>query len=394
MKFLILNTDYPEFLRWHYAQHPGLERESYQEQIRVRMDSLFGVADFYSHNLRNLGHEAWDIHASNRFMQEAWAKEHRVRAGGLLPCSGRRAGFHRVVARLAVRSPLRYLKSSFRSEPLSAERQPDWFYEILRAQIDHYKPDVLLNQAMDAGIGHFLKEMKPSVRLLVGQHAATPLPDSAGLDGYDLVVSSFPPTVDRFRQQGIPAELNRLAFEPRVLARLKREKRCHGVTFIGGLYRIHSSRVGFLECVCAQLPETSIWGPGVDRLSPASVIRRCYMGQAWGREMYEILHNSRIALNHHGDIPPFANNLRLFEATGVGALLITDWKANLRDMFEPGKEVMTYRTPEDCAELIRYYLDHEDERATIARAGQERTLQAHTYPKRMQELVEIVRKHL
>jgi len=25
MKFLILNTDYPEFLRWLYAQHPGLE---------------------------------------------------------------------------------------------------------------------------------------------------------------------------------------------------------------------------------------------------------------------------------------------------------------------------------------------------------------------------------
>ena len=27
MKFLILNTDYPEFLRWLYAQHPGLEKE-------------------------------------------------------------------------------------------------------------------------------------------------------------------------------------------------------------------------------------------------------------------------------------------------------------------------------------------------------------------------------
>ena len=29
MKFLILNTDYPKFLRWLYAQHPGLEKQSY-----------------------------------------------------------------------------------------------------------------------------------------------------------------------------------------------------------------------------------------------------------------------------------------------------------------------------------------------------------------------------
>jgi len=27
MRFLILNTDYPDFLRWLYAQHPGLEKQ-------------------------------------------------------------------------------------------------------------------------------------------------------------------------------------------------------------------------------------------------------------------------------------------------------------------------------------------------------------------------------
>ena len=46
--------------------------------MRVRMESLFGVADFYSGNLRKLGHEAWDIHANNEFAQKAWAREHGV----------------------------------------------------------------------------------------------------------------------------------------------------------------------------------------------------------------------------------------------------------------------------------------------------------------------------
>ena len=63
MKFLIINTDYGAFLRWLYAQHPGLEQQPYEEQMRVRVESLFGVADFYSSNLRKLGHEAYGIYS-------------------------------------------------------------------------------------------------------------------------------------------------------------------------------------------------------------------------------------------------------------------------------------------------------------------------------------------
>ncbi len=59
MRFLILNTDYPDFLRWLYTQHPGLEKQPYEEQMRVRVESLFGVAHFYSSNLHKLGHEVW-----------------------------------------------------------------------------------------------------------------------------------------------------------------------------------------------------------------------------------------------------------------------------------------------------------------------------------------------
>ena len=110
--------------------------------------------------------------------------------------------------------------------------------------------------------------------------------------------------------------------------------------------------------------------------------------------MFQILHRSKITLNHHGDVAPYANNMRLYEATGVGALLITDWKENLHKMFEPGKEVVAYRNPEECVELIQYYLEHDEERKSIARAGQQRTLREHTYYKRTQELLEIVQRHL
>jgi spore maturation protein CgeB len=109
--------------------------------------------------------------------------------------------------------------------------------------------------------------------------------------------------------------------------------------------------------------------------------------------MFQILSESKITLNHHGDVAPYANNMRLFEATGMGTLLITDWKLNLTEMFEPGREVVTYHTFEECAERIVYYLEHEKERDEIAKAGQQRTLREHTYYHRVQELVDLVRKY-
>ena len=390
MKFLILNTDYPEFLSWLYSKQPGLGQATYAEQLRARMKSLFGVADFYSGNLRRLGHEAWDIHANNEVMQRAWARENGIQVKET--DNAPRRNFQRLTLEQA---PLRCMKRVVR--PLlrfvRGQGRPVWFYDILAAQIEQLRPDVLLNQDMSLS-SKFLRAMKQHIRLLVGQHAATCLPESKDWSCYDLVISSFRPTVEFFRQKGIRSEVSRLAFEPNVLSCLPAENRSHGCVFVGSFHSVHQSRTKLLETLCGRFPQMRIWGPGVSSLSPTSAIRSCYGGQAWGREMYEILYRSKIVVNHHGDVAPYANNLRLFEATGTGALLLTDWKENLWEMFEPGKEVATYRGPEECIEAVSYYLEHEDARASIAHAGQQRTLRDHSYTQRMEELVELVHNHL
>lgn len=38
VRFLILNTDYPESLRWLYAQLPGLENKPHEEQVPRGLD--------------------------------------------------------------------------------------------------------------------------------------------------------------------------------------------------------------------------------------------------------------------------------------------------------------------------------------------------------------------
>ena len=62
--------------------------------------------------------------------------------------------------------------------------------------------------------------------------------------------------------------------------------------------------------------------------------------------------------------------MRLFEATGVGAFLLTDFKDNLHTLFEPDREVAVWRSIDDCLAAIDRALGDDDGRAAIARAGQ------------------------
>jgi len=148
-----------------------------------------------------------------------------------------------------------------------------------------------------------------------------------------------------------------------------------------------------LEDLCTYM-DVEVWGT-FDSMLENSPLRRYYRGKAWGIEMYDVLYNSKVTLNHHISVAEsYANNMRLYEATGVGTMLITDWKVNLHEIFEPGKELLAYHTPDECAELVRYYLKHDAERRAIASAGQRGTLREHNYYNRMQELVDIVRKYI
>ncbi|ETR65868.1 MAG: hypothetical protein OMM_13594 [Candidatus Magnetoglobus multicellularis str. Araruama] len=75
-------------------------------------------------------------------------------------------------------------------------------------------------------------------------------------------------------------------------------------------------------------------------------------------------------------------------------LLINVYKDNLNELFEVGKEVVAYRSPEECVDLIDYYMKHTMEARRIAEAGQRRTLRDHSYLQRMIETSGILKKHL
>src|SRR5690606_38961943 len=114
-------------------------------------------------------------------------------------------------------------------------------------------------------------------------------------------------------------------------------------SFIGGISPAHRSGYQLLEQLAASVP-MSFRGYGAESLPLESSIRKHHQGEVWGRDMFQAFSASRITINRHIDVAEsHANNMRLFEATGCIALLITDYKDNLNDLFEIGKEVVAYR---------------------------------------------------
>jgi len=372
MRILIVNTDYQGYLDSLYGQRPDLASASYGRQLEARIQGLFGAADYYSHGFRAHGAEAWEIHANNLPMQLAWAGEQ-----GFSPT---RPG---ILSRLGRRLRRRWVGKEL-DQPLRA---------ILARQLAHYRPDVVLNQDMYQIDGRFLKAHAGSRALVVGQ-IASPLPGMVRLTNYDLIVSSLPNLVEAFRQRGLRSELNRLAFDPRVHSMVPPQPTRHGVVFVGSLGQAHRRRSMLLEHLSRSCENFEIWGPGVDVLPSDSPIRACHRGEAWGIDMYRHFARAAIVINVHIDVAEgHANNLRLFEATGMGALLLTDAQMDLSTLFEPGREVVTYTSPDDCLQAVTQLSADESRRSNIARAGQQRTLEAHNYTRRMGELLAIFERY-
>jgi len=88
-------------------------------------------------------------------------------------------------------------------------------------------------------------------------------------------------------------------------------------------------------------------------------------------------------------IPAASPNPRTFEISASGTLQLTDMREDLAQYYVPGYEIVTYDSPEDLAAKAEYYLEHEEERRTIALRGLYRTHRDHTFVSRLSQLIDL-----
>src|SRR5437879_5543511 len=216
MRILVLNADYPRFLTWLYRHQPGLDSDAYAAQMAARNASLFGVADFYSKNFAALGHPAAEIHVNNPWLQAAWAREHGM---ALETPQAPTASSSAVLPGWLQRAVTPFkpmLRPLARKVGLSPKLDHD-AEKILLAQIEDFRPDVIINQDIfhiDTALARRIKAIGRPI--LIGQVGIEP-PRTGDWTVYDLMLSQLPSIVASFRRAGVRSEVCHLAFEPAVL---------------------------------------------------------------------------------------------------------------------------------------------------------------------------------
>jgi hypothetical protein len=83
----------------------------------------------------------------------------------------------------------------------------------------------------------------------------------------------------------------------------------------------------------------------------------------------------------------YALKMRDFDAPMSGSFYLTHDNPDLNSVYAVGREIVTYRTAQQCVEKARYYLAHETERETIAQAGWRRAAAEHTWQHRFATLL-------
>jgi spore maturation protein CgeB len=359
MRFLKVSAYYPEFVAFAKSKTQGLHQQPYEKQMEYLFSFSFGWSNFWKTQLENNNKASViEILYNIDFVQHKWAEENGF------TCSGK-----------------------------------DWQNEILEAQIAFHKPEVIF----------FEDYLKPPIEYkrkfpflkFIASWDGLAFKDTARYEGTDLIVSCHKGTVDYYNSQNIKSHLFLFGFEASILEKLIKRPAVYDASFVGSLniYKNgHRQRLQLLDKAKEGL-DLNYWISGAQPVSLTSILGMKYIvrgmmpdmlklnkllkgnrGQAFGQDMYQLLSDSRITLNSHIDAAgEYAANIRLFEATGVGTCLVTDWKKNMPELFDIDKEVVVYKSIEECVEKVKWLLNNKAECKKIAEAGQKKTREKYAF---------------
>lgn len=376
MKVLMLWKYYPQYFSYFYKKYPYVADLSFKEHRNRIFDDHFAWPAELSKYMNQQGIEAEFIIANAESLQKKWAEENKF--------------------------------SSYSAE--------SWEKEIVLEQIRRFKPDILWITSIFDYYGKFVKEALVYAKKAI-TWVGSPFMEEIDASGFSVLLTENPNTFQSIQSQFKKVIVTKPGFNPKILGKIGLKEKIYDVTFIGGITPIHTKRAKILAYLIKNGVNLKVFGylyeqsllkksDGLRRVARhilkhqsfheglyilkrtfvkteyqynAEIIKSVNQGPVFGLDMYRILAASRIALNIHIDVAGNnAGNMRMFEATGIGTCLLTEHANNIYELFEPGVEILTYKSKEELLGIIQKVLNKDKRVEQIAQAGQKRTLQSHT----------------
>lgn len=398
---LRLTELYPKYINELYLQHPQLSSLSFTEQTQFITEQSTELSSAHIKELNVLGIPAVEIIVNAEIAQQTYKTENNL--------------------------------SSLYSQK-----------QTVIHQINKFKPEVVWIDATLFLEKSFINEIRKScksVKKIVG-HICAPynLIISEGIKELDIIFTCTPCMQKYLADNG--AKKSVLIYHGFYVPLLKK---LHSLTnqfnntqlvFTGSLYTgvgLHKKRIEYLETIIKNNFDIEIYGNLETRKSVLQKQGMYYLlnftqkiglykwitdidffrkyndyanykvhyyskklinktkPPVFGLKMFQVLQKADICFNIHGEIAGnCAGNIRMFEATGVGTCLLTDYKENLSELFIPDQEIVTYNSVNECIEKIKWLIENPNERKKIALAGQAKTIKEHNTQKRVEQIVSYI----
>jgi spore maturation protein CgeB len=353
---------------------------SYQDNLNCFFDFCYAESNFFKLNIeKNSNYVVEEVISNNKKLQLLWANQ----------------------------------------EKLMFE-QSNWFYEILFAQLIKFRPNVFFAHDRKCLDKDFIKKIRssiPELKLIISWDGVD-LKDINLYSSADIVFTPVNSITNNYRNLGLKSFTLPFAFEKTIINKISTRSLSADLSFVGSVYLGKGShiqrkeylfelmKVGFndfnisgscdvFDNLFSKQMFSLIKNEGFFALWEAYKLKMVSRGSLYGINMYNKFANSKIVFNSHIDLAGSnAGNIRMFEATGVGSCLLTDFKENITDYFKIDEEIVVYRTKAELIDKVSFLLKNQNKLREIAIAGQKRTLANHNYENRSKRLLEIINNNI
>lgn len=147
---------------------------------------------------------------------------------------------------------------------------------------------------------------------------------------------------------------------------------------------MYPSRMLLLERLQASGIPLKLYGGGFPRWIGRTPLREVHAGRpVFGEEKARVFRSAAGVLNTMYPAEIAGVNLRLFEAAGCGAAVLTELRPTVPDLFAVGDEVLTFCNFDELVDQARRLLNDSGLSAKLGDAAAARAHQSHTYQQRL-----------
>lgn len=379
LKFLRISSAYPSFLQQFEDQNiRKLENYDYKKSLEIYFEENYSVSNNISNELKKLDYKCFEIISNFTKLQNKWLKEF-------------------------------------------GKNNSD--KDILLQQIDFYKPNILFLGNAELAKKNFINKIRKFhfIKLILIFHCAPTnkkiLENLHNVDGIITCTEGYKRIYEKLFNKKIHLMHHAYQFKNLV----EWSKKSIDITFIGSIFlnkNLHYNRVDLVYSLMKKFKNSYVslnfskkfiftyfisFIRAIINLSlfkdPSFYYKILYIYSfskkpVFGNKMHQILSKTKILLNTHIADTEYAGNMRLFEGTGNGCLVITDYRKGLDDLFEIGKEIDTFGDKKDLINKCFKYLNDFKLSKTISMSGQQRTCKDHNYKERIRNLDKFIKKLL